>query len=219
MRTMRRGLGVAVLAVLAVSTFGIGHAGAIPTVHSFGPADLWVGLKNSDDQGTSFDIKLELFNGGSTPVGTIIARCVNGVTRNPSLATEVTGFNNVSVSGNGGSYSVKISARIGTNAADDTKCGTGHNNATGLRLYYDGGTRASNFTYGFGWDSYRAYLHSNGNPCQNAPSTGVTNRFFNNVAPGSSAPAKCKDSGGVNFAGGNPWSEIGTWTGFLSGGA
>jgi hypothetical protein len=24
--------------------------------------------------------------------------------------------------------------------------------------------------------------------------------------------AKCKDSGAVNFAGGNPWTEIGTWT-------
>ena len=215
MRTMRRGLGVVVLAVLAISAVGVGHAGASGSVHGFGPADLWVGLKNSDDQGTSFDIKLELFHGGPT-VATIIARCVTGVTRNPALAKEVTGFSTASFSGlPTGTYGVKISTRIGTNS-DDTKCGTGHNNATGLRLYYDATSRSSNFTYRFNGIPIRAWLHSDGNACVNAPSTNVTTRFFNLAAP-ATATVKCKDSGGVNFAGGNNWSEIGTWTGILTG--
>jgi hypothetical protein len=151
--------------VLAISAVGAGHAGASGAVHGFGPADLWVGLQNSDDQGTSFDIKLELFHGGPAPVGTIIARCVTGVTRNPSLAKEVTGFNSASFSGLPTStFSVTISTRIGTNA-DNTKCGTGHNNATGLRLYCDATSRSSNFTYTFSGSPIRAWLHSDGNAC------------------------------------------------------
>jgi hypothetical protein len=106
--------------------------------------------------------------------------------------------------------SLRVSTRVGTNP-DDTKC-AGHNNATGLRLYYDATTRASRFDMTITPDSSKDfYLHSDGNPCANAESTGVTTRYLNSTAP-SAANAKCKDSGGVNFAGGNSFSLIGTWS-------
>ena len=51
------------------------------------PAHLWIGLKNSDDQGTRFDLKVELSKNG-TVVASGLQRCITGVTRNPSLAKE-----------------------------------------------------------------------------------------------------------------------------------
>ena len=57
----------------------------------------------------------------------------------------------------------------------------------------------------------RTCFHSDGNACNNAPSSGVTTRFLDGNAP-VAASAKCKDSGSINFAKGNPFSEIGTWS-------
>jgi hypothetical protein len=58
------------------------------------------------------------------------------------------------------------------------------------------------------------FLHSDGGACDQPVATkesqGVTNRFLNTIAPGA-VPARCKDSGVVNFAGGNAWSTISTW--------
>ena len=52
------------------------------------PASLWVGLKNSDDQGTQFDLRVEVYV-GNTLVSAGVTRCVTGVTRNPSNAKQV----------------------------------------------------------------------------------------------------------------------------------
>jgi hypothetical protein len=175
------------------------------------PVHAWIGLKNSDDQGTQFDLKAELLKNG-TPVASGLKRCITGVTRNPSLAEEVS-VNWDSISPGtisaGDVLSLKLSTRIGTTSTE-TKCsgpGGSHNNAVGLRLYYDSTTRDS----GFDINGTAEYLDSDGNPCVNAESTGVLSRSFNPLAPTASA-AKCKDSSAVNFAGGNPWKEIGTWT-------
>ena len=48
--------------------------------------NLWVGLKNSDDQGTVFDLKADLYV-NETLAGTGITRAVTGLTRDPSLAS------------------------------------------------------------------------------------------------------------------------------------
>jgi hypothetical protein len=175
------------------------------------PAHVWVGLKNSDDQGTQFDVKVEMLKNG-TPVASGLTRCVTGITRNPALAKEVVvnwdGSPSVSTTA-GDVLSLRVSTRIGTNG-DDTKCpgpGGSHNNAIGLRLYYDATSRPSRFDLA----SADQFLHSDGNACVNAESTGVTTRFFNSTAP-SASNAKCKDSAAVNFAGGNLYKEIGTWS-------
>jgi hypothetical protein len=92
-----------------------------------------------------------------------------------------------------------MSTRIGTNP-DDTKCGPpGHNNAVGLRLYYDSANRPSRFSAVLGADPLH-YLHTTG-----------TVHSFDASAPTATTP-KQRDSSAVNFAGGNPWKEIGTWT-------
>jgi hypothetical protein len=166
-----------------------------------GSGTFWVGLKNSDDQGTSFDVRMELYKNGVL-ISDGLTRCITGIVRNPNLATEVgVLFNPVSgvPLASGDVLSLKVLTRIGTNP-DNTKC-PGHANAVGLRLYYDATSRPSRFGAEITPDALQDYfLHS----------AGSTN-FFDTTAP-SASTAKFKDSAGVNFAGGNPWKEIATWT-------
>jgi hypothetical protein len=121
------------------------------TLTSLNPATLWIGLKNSDDQGTQFDLRAEVYkNGTPVPVAAGQTLCITGVTRNPDQAKQVTvSFSPFTPAGvaSGGTLSLKILTRIGTNA-NGTKCsgpGGSHNNAVGLRLYYDAGSRPSRF--------------------------------------------------------------------------
>lgn len=176
------------------------------------PAHLWIGLKSSDNQGTNFDLKVELLKNGNV-VASGLQRCITGVTRNPSLAKEaVVNFDAFSSEpvASGDVLALRASTRIGTNP-NDTKC-AGHNSAAGLRLYYDAGNRPSRFDATITPDSSKDfYLHSNGSLCGNAQSSGVTQFSLDNTAPAAANP-RCKDSGTVNFSGGNPFSVIGTWS-------
>ena len=133
-------------------------------------------------------------------------RCITGVTRNPTRAKEVSiEFGPVSdgAFGSGDELSLRLLTRIGTNP-DNTKCsgpGGSHNNAVGLRLYYDAVSRPSRFGAEFPPDPFMDFfLHSNGTD------------FFLDAMPPTATAAKFKDSSAVNFAGGNSWKEIGTWS-------
>lgn len=202
--------------IASAGDFIVGPAAG--TLTTLSPAHLWIGLKNNDDQGTQFDLKTELLRNG-TPVASGLKRCITGVTRNPDLAKEAVAsfvpFAPVIVTG-GDVLALRVSARIGTNT-DGTKCagpGGSHNSAVGLRLYYDSANRASRFDATITPNpSEDLYLHSNGSPCPNGDgqSPSVTARTLDTTAP-VAAKAKCNDSGIVNFAGGNPFSAIGTWS-------
>ena len=75
-------------------------------------------LRNSDDQGTQFDLRVEVYS-GATLVASGEKRCITGLTRNPTLAQQVS----VPLTGYAtGPASVKILTRIGTTAAN-LKCG------------------------------------------------------------------------------------------------
>jgi hypothetical protein len=96
----------------------------------------------------------------------------------------------------GDSLSLKVLTRIGTNP-DDSKC-PGHNNAAGLRLYYDAVSRPSRFGAEIAPDPLTDFfLHADG--------------FLDDMAPTATA-AKFQDSSSLNFSGSNPWHEIGTWS-------
>jgi YD repeat-containing protein len=167
------------------------------------PAIVWVGLKNSDDQGTQFDLRAELYI-NDTLISEGETLCITEVTRNPSYAKEVTvPFGPVSngAHGPGDILSLRLLTRIGTNP-DGSKCtgpGGSHNNAVGLRLYYDSPTRPSGFGAEISPDPMKDYfLHSTSE-----------NYFLNDVSP--TGPVKYKDSSAVNYNYGNQWKEIGTW--------
>jgi hypothetical protein len=127
--------------------------------------------------------------------------CVMGVTRNPARAKEVgVAFGPISDGSvdSGDVLSLKVLTRIGTNP-DSTSCG-GHRNAVGLRLYYDSVSRPSRFGAEVTPDPLQDFfLHSSGG------------NFLDTMPPTATAP-KVKDSGRIRFGGGNPWSEIGTWS-------
>ena len=131
--------------------------------------------------------------------------CITGVTRNPDQAKQAivsfSSFAPVDVA-SGEVLSLKIFARVGTNP-NGTKCsgpGGSHNNAVGLRLYYDAASRSSRFEAELTPDPLKKFfLHSN------------SSDFFDETAPVVTIP-KFKDSAAVNFAGGNPWKIIGTWS-------
>jgi hypothetical protein len=172
-------------------------------VQGTSPAKLWIGLKNSDDQGTQFDLRADLYI-NNTHISTSQTLCITGVTRNPSYAKEVTvPFGPISdgTYNPGDILSLRVLTRIGTNA-DGSKCsgpGGSHNNAVGLRLYYDSPTRPSKFGAEISPDPMKDYfLHS---------SSG--NYFLNDTSP--TGTVKYKDSSSVNYNNGNPWKEIGTW--------
>ena len=74
----------------------------------------------------------------------------------------------------------------------------------GLRLYYDATSAPSK--------AADLFLHSNRSACTSSVSTGVTTRFLDGTGP-TATSAKCQDSAGVAFAGGNVPKQIGgDWT-------
>ncbi len=111
----------------------------------------WIGLKNSDDQGTRFDLRVEIYKNDAS-VASGDTYCITGVTRNPSLAQEVTvtltSFAGGYFNGTGDVLTIKVFTRIGTDGAGGF-CG-GHSNAVGLRMYFDAVSRPSQFETVFG---------------------------------------------------------------------
>jgi hypothetical protein len=169
---------------------------------ALGSATLWIGLKNSDDQGTAFDLEAEVAI-GSVPVATARTLCIAGVTRNPDKAKKAViqfePFLPVSVAPDA-VFSLTIRTRIGTNP-NGTKC-AGHSNAVGLRLYYDSTSQSSRIGAQLTPEPLRDFfLHS-----------GSSNALFLDESDPTATTAKFKDSAGVNFAGGNPWRAVGTWS-------
>lgn len=117
------------------------------TLTSFSDLHVWLGLKNSDDQGTYFDLRVEAYQ-NNTLLTSGQSLCIQGITRNPNLAKEVVlvfaTFSATTFNGTSDVLKLKISTRVGTTAAGGS-CG-GHNNAVGLRLYFDALSRTSRFT-------------------------------------------------------------------------
>jgi hypothetical protein len=104
---------------------------------SLGDFTTWIGLKNSDDQGTYFDVRAEVMKNGEV-IASGEVKDINGVTRNPAKAKQV-----VIVFGTipdttfqvGDIFSIRVLAKVA-----DTG---GHSSAVGLRLYYDSVSRPS----------------------------------------------------------------------------
>jgi hypothetical protein len=168
----------------------------------FESATVWLGLKNSDDQGTFFDLRAEVrINGGVVADG--VTRCIAGLKRPANLASEVT----VSLASlvdaelePGDEISVLFQTRIGTNP-DDTRCspqGGAHHNARGLRLYYDAVTRPSRM---------KAEV-----PSQASIDFYLRAAEALDVATPTETNPLFRDSAAVKFSGGNPWREVGFWS-------
>jgi len=109
---------------------------------------IWAGLRNSDDQGTHFDVRAEIWQDypGGTMIGSGEIYNITNLARNPSLAREIViPFSNIVTTGFDGSNNVlelRILTRIGTDG--NGNFAGGHANATGLRAYFDSTARSAN---------------------------------------------------------------------------
>ncbi len=107
---------------------------------------VWLGLKNSDDQGTRFDVRAEVYKNGML-IASGETLCIQGITRNANnaLASSVAfaPFNAQDFNGLTDVLSLKVLTRIGTNGSGGF-CG-GHSNAVGLRFYFDATDRPAKF--------------------------------------------------------------------------
>jgi hypothetical protein len=143
-----------------IGTWAAAPAVSAIRLNSLGDLRVWIGLKNSDDQGTYFDLRAELRKNG-----VVIAfgetKNIQGVTRNPSNAKEVTvSFGAIADSQfNPGDV---LSVKILTKVADSG----GHNNAVGLRLYYDAVSRPSRFGAVFVVDNTLPTIAATVNPAR-----------------------------------------------------
>ncbi len=126
-----------------IGTWTIPATGALTALSDL---HVWLGLKNSDDVGTRFDLRAEIFRNGQSLIASSETYCIQGITRNATLAKEVIGafgsFSPVDFSG-ADTLSLKVLTRVGTDGAG-VFCG-GHGNAVGLRLYFDAVSRPSRF--------------------------------------------------------------------------
>ncbi len=158
-----------------IGTWTAGPGFTNGNVTALGVLQIWVGLKNSDDQGTQFDLRAEVDRNG-LPVAAGETLCVTGVTQNPSNAREVLlpfgSFAGAAFNGTSDSLSLRVLTRIGTNP-DGSKCsgpGGSHNNAIGLRLYFDAVARPASFdtTFSVGTDTTPPTITATINPAPNS---------------------------------------------------
>ena len=96
-----------------------------------------LGLRNSDDQGTNFDLRAEVLKNGNVIASSADLYCLRGVTRNPNNAkVTLLAFDRSPLSFTASDVvSVRVLTRIGTDGPGQS-CG-GHGSATGLRVYFD----------------------------------------------------------------------------------
>jgi hypothetical protein len=136
---------------VAVGTWTAAPSALNGAPDALGDVRLWLGLKNSDDIGTRFDMRVEAYRNG-TLAGSGESHCVQGITRNANDAREVcvpfSVFEPTTFNGSTDVPSLKVLTRIGTHGAGGF-CG-GHRNAVGLRVYFDAVMRASRFDALFG---------------------------------------------------------------------
>ena len=112
------------------------------TLNNLSDLHVWLGLKKSDDEGTNFDVQVEVYK-NTTLLTSGLTRCVTGLTKNDAkeVAVPVAPFSQTLFNGTDDALFVKILTRIGTNASGAT-CG-GTSNSVGLRLYFDAVDRTS----------------------------------------------------------------------------
>jgi hypothetical protein len=155
-----------------------------------GPASVWLGLKNSDDVGTRFDVLAEVLKNGSVVGSGQIWNVPGGSS----------GFNNailrnipMTLSGSvpvasGDTVSIRISVRIGA---------TGHRSGT-ARLWYNDAAANTRFSATFG-ESDEYYLLG-------TPPLTLSKEV---AGPG---PKKTIDVKVDRAVGGNPFKPFGTWS-------
>ncbi len=159
-----------------------------PQVTALGPANIWVGLKNSDDVGLRLDLLAEVFK-NSTLIGSGQINNVPGGSSgfNNAILRTIAVVQSQSASfGTGDTIKIKLSVRAGS---------TGHVSGT-ARLWYNDSAANSRFNVTFDSNTTTYYL---------------LDGFVLGSSPGP-GPKKTIDVFVHRNQGGNPFKPFGTWT-------
>jgi hypothetical protein len=177
-----------------------------PTIQSFSPAKIWLGLKNSDAVGLRVDLLVELLV-NDVPIG-------NGFLENQTTGSS--GFNNaqlkaVALAGGAGEFTAgdELAVRVSVRR---TCSGGGHNSGT-VRLWYNGqpidsgATRDAGSRFGVttGGSSTDHFLR-NGFALS---TTAGSSRLSADAAVNSKVACNVEFP---NFPPDRPYTEIGTWS-------
>jgi hypothetical protein len=186
-------LGTTNVLLTITDSFGAtSQASATVTVEdatALAPANVWIGLKNSDDVGTKFDLLAEVFKNGML-IGSGQLNSVPGGSsgfNNAHLRTIPLNVTSSETFCGGGTLSFRLSVRV---AAD-----SGHRNGT-ARLWFNDAQANSNF---------------------GATVKSISNNYFLldlsmlGTAPGP-GPKKTIDVSVNRNVGGNPFKPFGTWS-------
>jgi Concanavalin A-like lectin/glucanases superfamily/CARDB len=134
-----------------VGTWAVGSPVSSGSLIALSDLHVWLGLINSADAGTRFDLRVEVYKNGTLIVSGE-TDCVTGLTAGAAQAQETIvnfgSFAPVAFSNPSDVLSAKVLTRIGTNGSGSF-CG-GHASAVGLRLYFDSSTRPARFAGTFG---------------------------------------------------------------------
>ncbi|TSC78946.1 MAG: BNR/Asp-box repeat-containing protein [Parcubacteria group bacterium Gr01-1014_29] len=165
-------------------------------LHSLGPLSVFLGLKNSDDIGTKFDIRAELLR-NDLLLAASEKRCITGLSSGKSKEISIL-FDTLpeTVLASGDTLSLKVMARIGTKNTNGVTCG-GHASGT-LRFSYGGQLALARVALGidaFGIKNY--FLMYDG-----------TEKLSQHISV--DEKPRLKDIG-VSVSRGNPWRDIGVW--------
>jgi len=115
------------------------------TLSTLADAHVWLGLKNSDDQGRiTTSASKSRRTDRSSPLPKCCASVASRAPRQRQRSRDsVWGVLRDGFNGSSDVLTFKVSTRIGTNGSG-ASCG-GHSSATGLRLYFDATTRNARF--------------------------------------------------------------------------
>ena len=173
----------------------ISHVVGQPPLTALGPAEVWIGLKNSDDLGANSDLKAEVYKGGALIGSGQLNRAAGGSSgfdngRHSSIPLGLTVLP-VDVP-SGTVLSLKLSARI-------TCTGSTHASGT-ARLWFNDPQAASRFDATID-DVTRDHALQNGFALGPAPGPGpriTIDKFLDNKVA-------CSKEGG------RPFTSFGTW--------
>ena len=153
------------------------------------PAEVWIGLKNSDDVGTKFDLKAEVLHNGSV-VGSGELNSVPGGSsgfNNARLRAISLALSSYQTINPGDTLCLRLSVRIATRVP-------GHRSGT-ARLWYNDAAANSRFDARVGTSDANLYL-LNGNVLGTSPGSG---------------PKKTSDVFVDKLVNGIAWKPFGTW--------
>jgi hypothetical protein len=158
-------------------------------VTALGPAQIWVGLKNSDDVGTKFDLLAEVFNNGVLIGFGQVNEVAGGSSgfNNAKLDTVALTSSGTSALHTGDVLSIKLSVRIAASS--------GHRSGT-ARLWFNDTSADSRFAATVGGLTHSYWLRNG----------------FTLAASSGAGPKSTIDVTVDRAVGGNPFKAFGTWS-------